>query len=106
MWPVQFRGLSWVDSRSLNWNGGWHTLSRAVYPKQMWLPHPWFFQGWAHDRIPLGISVYRFRLDDVTDDDVFAVVGQAGLGAERICGDLRTRGVVREDRRPERDFEL
>jgi hypothetical protein len=27
-----------------------------------------FWNGGHYDRIPLGISVYRFRLDDVTDD--------------------------------------
>jgi hypothetical protein len=34
----------------------------------MWLPDPWFFKGGHYDRIPLGISVYRFRFDGVTDD--------------------------------------
>jgi hypothetical protein len=34
----------------------------------MWLPHPWLFKGGHHERIPLGISDDRFRLDDVTDE--------------------------------------
>jgi hypothetical protein len=34
----------------------------------MRLPHPWIFKGGHHDRILLGISFSRFRLDTVTND--------------------------------------
>jgi hypothetical protein len=45
-----------------------HPFWGKYKPKEMRLRHPWFFKGGHHERIPLGISVYRFYLDDVTDD--------------------------------------
>jgi hypothetical protein len=35
---------------------------------QRWATRPSFLEGGQGDRIPLAISVYRFRLDDAADD--------------------------------------
>jgi hypothetical protein len=43
-------------------------LGKYKHRKKCGCPTLRFWKGGHHDRIPLGISVYRFRLDDVMDD--------------------------------------
>jgi hypothetical protein len=63
-----------VPTFTKNVKVGHPSFPRKYIPKKKWLPHPWRFKGGHHGRIPLEISVFRLRLNDVTNEQTVCYV--------------------------------